>query len=122
MDIARSVMAQFMFNGSEAGSRAQDESQTSTFMKAINGFAETIAGVLNRQLVTKMWALNGWQEDDFMPYVSSGGIDKADLTKIGSYIQSLSAAGAPIFPNDELVGHLMELAGLPYDAEAREEF
>lgn len=121
MKIARSVMAQFMFNGSDAGNRALDKSQTSTFLKAINGFAEIIAGVVNRQLVTKMWALNGWQDDEVMPFVAFGSLDKADLAEIGSYIHSLSNAGAPIFPNAEVTEYLMGLAGVPYDADSEAE-
>ena len=113
--IARSVMAQFMFNGSDSGNRALDQSQTSTFLKAINGFAEIIAGVVNRQLVTKMWAMNGWSKDDYMPFVAPTNIDKANLEEIGRFIQSLSGAGAAIFPNEEVTRHLMNLAGIPFE-------
>lgn len=113
MQIARSVMAQFMFNGSDAGNRALDKSQTSTFLKAINGFAEIIAGVTNRQLVGKLWALNGWGDDEFRPYVQPVDVDKANLAEIGQYIKSLTDSGADIFPNPEIRNYLLGLAGVP---------
>jgi hypothetical protein len=36
-----------------------------------------------------------------------------DLKELGAYIQTLSAAGMPLFPNADLEKHLLELAGLP---------
>lgn len=116
MQIARSVMAQFMFNGADAGNRALDKSQTSTFLKAINGFAEIIAGVTNRQLVGKLWALNGWGDDEFRPYVQPVDVDKANLAEIGQYVKSLTDSGADIFPNPEVRNYLLNLAGVPTES------
>ena len=116
MSIARSVMSQFMFNGSDSGNRALDESQTSTFLKAINGFAEIIAGATNRQLVQKMWQLNGWDLDEYRPYVAAVNVDKANLAELGQFVQSLGAAGATIFPNEAITEHLLSLAGLPTES------
>lgn len=114
MAIVRSVMAQFLFNGSgDTGSRAMDESQTSTFMQSINGMAEIIAGVINRQMVSRLWKLNGWQDDEMRPFVRHNGTDKDNLHQLGSYIQSLSAAGAAIFPNQDVQNYLLSLAGIP---------
>lgn len=118
--IARSVMAQFMFNGSETGNRALDKSQTSTFLKAVNGFAEIIAGVINRQLITKMWALNGWSDDEYMPFVVPANIEKASLEEVGRYVQSLANSGAPIFPDEQVTEYLMNLAGIPFSQERAE--
>lgn len=118
--IARSVMAQFMFNGSETGNRALDKSQTSTFLKAVNGFAEIIAGVINRQLVTKMWAMNGWSDDDYMPFIVPSNIEKASLEEVGRYVQSLASSGAPIFPDEQITEYLMNLAGIPWSQERAE--
>lgn len=115
MAIARSVMAQFMFNGSDGGNRALDKSQTSTFLKAINGFAEIIASGTNRQLVQRLWELNGWQEDDYMPYVVPVNVDKADLAEIGQFIQAMSSSGATIFPNEGITEYMLGLAGVPAD-------
>lgn len=119
--IARSVMAQFMFNGADSGNRALDKSQTSTFLKAINGFAEIIAGGTNRQLVQRMWELNGWQDDEFRPYVTPMTVDKADLAEIGQFIQSMANAGATIFPNEGVTEYLLSLAGVPTDSLGEEE-
>lgn len=114
MSIARATLSQFLFNGSgETGSRAMDESQQGMFLRAINGWLETLSGVINRQLIAKMWKLNGMEDAEFMPYVSYTSLDKADLAEIGSFIRELSAAGAPIFPNEEITEYLLNLAGLP---------
>lgn len=124
MSIARSVMAQFMFNGSDAGNRALDESQTSTFLKAINGFAEIIAGVTNRQLVRQLWDANGWTDDELQPFVQPVGVDKENLAAMGTFISALTTAGADIFPNPEVRNYLLNLAGVPtesYDAVDSEE-
>lgn len=120
MAIARSMLAQFIFNGSgETGSRAMDESQQGLFLQAINGWLETLAGVINRQLVAKMAKMNGW-DDEFLPFVSYVSLDKANLTEIGAFIRDLSQSGAGIFPNQEITEYLLSLAGLP-TAEAMDE-
>ena len=109
-----------MFNGSETGNRALDKSQTSTFLKAVNGFAEIIAGVINRQLITKMWALNGWSDDEYMPFVVPANIEKASLEEVGRYVQSLANSGAPIFPDEQVTEYLLNLAGIPFSQERAE--
>jgi len=121
MQIVRSVIAQFLFNGSDSGNRALDSSQTSSFLRAIMGFAEIIATVVNRQLVTRLWTANGWEIDNTMPRVTPSPLDKSNLEEIGSYIQKLTAAGATIFPNPEIEKYLLTLADVPVDSIGEDE-
>ncbi len=119
LNILRSCMAQFAANGTlRGGSRAMDESQTDTFMKAVNGFSELMCSVINRQLVSRMWELNGWDTKVERPYVMMDAIEVKDLTKIGSLLSSMAGAGAQLFPNEDLTNELLDMMGLPPIAEA----
>jgi hypothetical protein len=40
-------------------------------------------------------------------------LEKANLGELGQFLQSLTASGAPLFPDRELENHLRSLAGLP---------
>jgi len=41
-----------------------------------------------------------------------------DIAALGDFISKLAGSGAPLFPNEDLENHLMDLAGLPKnDAE-----
>ena len=112
-EIARTVMADFLMLGSnDRGSFAMSKDKSSLFIKSTEGWLETIAGTVNKDLVTKLWKLNNF-DPAVMPRVKPGSVAPIDLDELGKYISDLSRAGAPLFPDDGLESVLRTSAGLP---------
>jgi hypothetical protein len=112
-DIATSVLADFIFLGQQAvGSFALSSDKTALFATAVGAFLKSIADVFNRHLMPRLWSLNGL-DMALMPTVVPGDLEKANLGELGQFLQSLTASGAPLFPDRELENHLRSLAGLP---------
>ena len=115
--IATSVLADFIFLGQQAvGSFALSSDKTALFATAIGGFLTSIADVLNRHLVDRLWRLNGLPPE-FKPKLVPGDLEKPNLGELAQYIQTLAGAGAPLFPDRQLENHLREAAGMPLAPE-----
>jgi hypothetical protein len=112
-DMARSVMADFvMLGANDRGSFALSKSKADLFLRALEGYADTIAAQLNRKLLPYLWELNGMNKAD-MPKLVRGRVAPVDLEEIGQYIQRLALSGVDLFPDDNLDKHLRDVAGLP---------
>lgn len=115
--IATSVLADFIFLGQQSvGSFALSSDKTSLFATAIGAFLNNIADTVNRNLLTRLWALNG-MDPDLMPKLVPGDLETPDLGELGTFIQTLAGSGAQLFPDRELENHLREVAGLPLAPE-----
>lgn len=112
-DIARSVMADFIMLGTESkGSYALSDNKTSLFLRACRAMLSTLAGVLNRHALPRLWAINGLPIES-MPTLVFDQIDVVDLNELGGFIQKLAAAGMPIFPDEDLENYIRNKAGWP---------
>jgi hypothetical protein len=112
-DMARSVMADFvMLGANDRGSFALSKSKADLFLRALEGYADTIAAQLNRKLLPYLWELNGMSQDD-MPKLVRGRVAPVDLEELGQYIQRLALSGVDLFPDENLDKHLRDVAGLP---------
>ena len=113
-DMARSAMADFIMLGTnDRGSFALSKSKSELFLKALEGYIGSIAAVINRRLIPKIWAWNGFAPEE-MPRIKAGSVAPVDLTQLSDYVARLSAIdGLELFPNDPLALHLHNLAGLP---------
>lgn len=117
-NIARTVLADFVTLGqSDRGSFALSKSKADLFLKALEGYLNSIAAIINRHLIPRVWALNG-KNFNLMPTVFPGDVAPIDLEELGDYIQKISGAGAPIFPSEELTNTLLTSAGLPEQDES----
>jgi hypothetical protein len=115
--IATSVLADFIFLGQQSvGSFALSSDKTALFATALGSFLRSIADVFNRHLMPRLWKLNGL-DMSFMPTIVPGDLERANLAELGGFLQQLTAAGAPLFPDRELENHLRSLAGLPQAPE-----
>jgi hypothetical protein len=47
------------------------------------------------------------------PSINFQSPDNVDLAALGTFVQQLAGAGAPLFPDEDLEGYLREAAGLP---------
>ena len=112
-DIARTILAQFILlsQSGSSGGYAQSENESDMFLRAAEGWLESIASTINRQLVTKIWKVNGLDQA-LMPKVVPGKLKPADLEALGNYIQKLAGAGLS-FIDEETEKHLRNIADLP---------
>lgn len=112
-EIARSVMADFvMLGANDRGSFALSQSKADLFLRALEGYADTITAQLNRKMIPTLWEMNG-KDKSTMPKISRGRIAPVDLDELGQFIQRLALSGVDLFPDDILDGHLRDVAGLP---------
>lgn len=111
-DMARSVLADFLMLGTDKGAYNLSESKTDLFLKACETFINAIAAVLNRHMLPRIWRLNG-KDIATMPIYVPGRLTPVDLVGIADFLQKLGAAGATIFPDEELEDYLREEAELP---------
>lgn len=112
-DIARTILADFIMLGAgDRGSFALSNSKTELFARALEGWLESIATTVNRHMVPRLWQLNGF-DMEYMPYLVPGKVAPEDLDRLGTFVQRLAQAGAPLFPDDDLENSLRDAAGLP---------
>lgn len=112
-DIARTILAQFILlsQSGNKGGYAQSKSEIDLFLRATEGWLESIASVINRHLVPKIWSINGL-DPTIMPYVVPGKVAPEDLGELGDFVQKLAAAGI-ILSDPATEDHLRSVAGLP---------
>jgi len=121
-DIARSMMAEFLMLGSdERGSYALSKSKTDVFQKSLESYINSIYDVVNKQLVQRLWELNGL---DFalMPKIIPGDVSKHELKELGAYLRNLNGADISLADQVDIVDELLKVAELPtLDRETYEE-
>ena len=116
-DIARSVLSEFLMLGSQGGSYALSKSKTDLFLRALESYIQTIVDVLNKQLVERLWDLNGL-DYDLMPTIVAGDVAPHDLREIAGFLRNLNQANISVADHPETVRDLMDIAELEYDADA----
>ncbi len=111
--IATTVLADFILLGQQAyGSYALSSDKTNLFSISIRTWLETIKSVMNEHAVPRLFRVNGINTEK-LPELTYGDIETPALTEIGTFIQQLAGAGAPLFPDDALENHLRGMARLP---------
>ena len=116
-DIARSVLSEFLLLGSSGGSYALSKSKTDLFLRALESYIQAIVDVLNKQLVERLWQLNGLNYD-LMPTIEAGDVAPHDLREIAGFLRNLNGAGIDVSSHPEVISDLMGIAELNYDPEA----
>lgn len=112
--IAMTTLADFILLGHEkSNGLALAAAKTSLFSNAISSYLTIIQEVFNRYAIPRLFALNPDIIISDYPTLEHGDVEPVDLNELGNYIQKLSQAGHPLFPNVDLEKHLLEVAGLP---------
>lgn len=113
--IAMTMMTDFLLLGhAQVGTYSLGESKMGVFSTAISTYLDSIADVLNRYLVPRLFALNGWTLDKLPTFVHEP-VESVDLVQMGNYIGALAKSGMGLFPNPELEAYLKRAAKLPSD-------
>lgn len=112
-DLARSIMAEFLMLGSdERGSYALSKSKTDIFLKSLESYINSIYDVINKQLVERLWELNGL-DYAFMPKIVPGDVAPHDLKELGAYLRNLNGADISLADQVDIVDELLKNAELP---------
>lgn len=120
--ILMTVLADFILVGHEqTGSYSLHTDKTGIFRAAINSIVDSIADVLNRHAVPRLFAVNGWRLNE-LPKFEPVDVDPPDLTQLSQFISSTSAAGMQWFPDPELEKFVREIARLPEMTEETLDF
>ena len=116
-DIARSVLSEFlMLGGGNTGSYALSKSKTDLFLRALESYIQAIVDVLNKQLVERLWELNGLNYD-LMPTIVAGDVAPHDLREIAAFLRNLNGANIDVSSHPEVIQDLMDIAELRYDPD-----
>ena len=115
-DIARSMLSEFLLLGTSGGSYALSKSKTDLFLRALESYIQAIVDVLNKQLVERLWQLNGLNYD-LMPTIEAGDVAPHDLREIASFLRNLNGAGIDVSSHPEVISDLMDIADLNYDPD-----
>jgi len=115
-DIARSVLSEFLLLGSQGGSYALSKSKTDLFLRALESYIQAIVDVLNKQLVERLWELNGLPFD-LMPKIEAGDVAPHDLREIAAFLRNLNGANIDVSTHPEVIQDLMDIAELNYDPD-----
>jgi hypothetical protein len=113
-DIARSVLSEFLMLGSNGGSYALSKSKTDLFLRALESYIQAIVDVLNKQLVERLWELNGLNYD-LMPKIVAGDVAPHDLRELAAFLRNLNGANIDVSNHPEVIQDLMDIAELNYD-------
>ena len=116
-DIARSVLSEFLLLGSGSGSYALSKSKTDLFLRALESYIQAIVDVLNKQMVERLWELNGL-DYSLMPRIEAGDVAPHDLREIAAFLRNLNGANIDVSSHPEVIQDLMDIAELNYDPEA----
>jgi len=116
-DIARSLMAEFLMLGTNGGSYALSKTKTDLFLRSLESYINAIVDVLNKQLVERLWQLNGLSFD-VMPKLVAGDVAPHDLREIAAFLRNINGAGIEVKDHPELVKDLMDIAELEFDSQA----
>lgn len=111
--IAMSVLADFILLGHQAtGTQALSISKIQLFVDSLSAWLGSIAEVFNSYALPRLMRLNGFDVTK-MPTLNYTTPENIDIGALGTFIQQLAGAGAPLFPDEALESYLRETAGLP---------
>ena len=101
----------------KVGSRALSTDKTSIFEASLDGWMTSIAEVMNRHAVPRLFAINAWRPAAGLPTMIPGSVSREDLQKFTGSLRDLSQAGMPLFPDDNLENHVRSKMRLPEKIE-----
>jgi hypothetical protein len=115
--MAMTVLAQFIFLGMlQVGTQALNQSSTDTFQMSIGAWSDSVAAIINRYAVPRLFALNAWNVEE-LPKIKHSDIGVPDLPALAEYINKLVGSQV-LTPDGSLEQHLREAANLPEQEEA----
>ena len=116
-DIARSLMAEFlMLGGGQTGSYALSKTKTDLFLRSMESYINAIVDTLNKQLIERLWELNGFDWAD-LPKLVAGDVAPHDLRELAVFLRNLNGANIDISEQGDTIAELLHVAELPFNKE-----
>jgi hypothetical protein len=123
-DIARALLAGFIFLGDGAGSYALSETQIGFFSRALGAWVKHMAEVITKGAIEPMMKYNGVPQEHW-PKLNHGEIGEIDMTGLAENLLSLAQAGVIDVADPDLRSFVNTAFGLPVpkqsDAQEAEE-
>lgn len=111
-DLARIMGTEHLLLGSDgAGSLALARSKIGTLYLTITSTLLDLVEIFDRDIIVPLADLNGWP-DELRPQMGVNEISDRDIEQLLDALSKLSAAGAPMLPDDPAVGEIYDLMGL----------
>lgn len=123
VSIARCVLADFLMLGttSRSGSQALGKSRFDFFANALDGFNDSIASVLNNQLIPAVAKMNGFDMQK-LPTYSAESVNPIDAETLVNSILKYVQAGGTLLPDPHIDAKVRSELGLPVsDPELRQQ-
>lgn len=119
--ILTTVLADFIKVGHQStGSYSLHTDKTGIFRTSLNSISNSIADVLNRQAIPRLFALNGWRPEE-LPTIVPSDVDSPDIAQLSAFMNAMSNTGVTWFPDPTLENFVRDAARLPkLDEDAQE--
>lgn len=112
-NMTMTVLADWLMLGHEGvGSFALSSNKSNLFGVALGAWKDMICAVFNNFAVPRLFRMNGFPVSN-LPQIVAEDIEAPDLAVISVFLGALQAAGAPPFPNRDLLKRLYQMAGFP---------
>jgi len=102
-----------MMGGDKVGSFALADVKSSLLGAALEAILESIAEIFNRHAIPRLFKLNAFPGLTDYPKLITGEVLVPNLSEMARYIQALSGAQMPLFPDENLEDFLRNIAGMP---------
>ena len=113
LDMLMTVLADFIALGHAShGTQSLAESKIDMFFQSIEGWINSIAAVVNRYLLPRVWELNGL-DPALMPEFEPDLAQRIDIAALGDFVVKLAQSGMQMFPDPDLENYLRNAAGMP---------
>lgn len=107
------TLADFIMVGhTQTGTYNMHVDKTGIFKSALNATAQSIADVINRHAIPRLFLMNGWKPD-VLPQVQPGDVDEPDLAQLSTFLQTTAGIGFNWGPDADLEKFLRHAAGMP---------
>jgi hypothetical protein len=119
-DIARALLAGFIFLADGQGSYALSVNQTGFFARALGAWVTHMAEVITKSAIEPMMRYNGVPQEQW-PTLEHGEIGEIDMTNMADSLLSLAQAGMVDVADPDLRAFVAKLFGLPTPKQTPEQ-
>ncbi len=106
-----------MLGADKVGSFALADVKKTLLAAALDAQVDGAVQVFNRYAIPRLFAFNYFPGMTDYPILEASPVDSPDIKEIADYIQKLSGAKMPLFPNLNLENYLRSIANLPLTEE-----
>jgi hypothetical protein len=111
--ILTTVLADFIKVGHQStGSYSLHTDKTGIFRTSLNSITESIADVLNRHAIPRLFAVNGWKLES-LPTIVPSDVDSPDISQLAQFMNAMANTGVTWFPDPGLEDFVRDAARLP---------